>query len=137
MSIASPDQSTTVTPGGRGSGDSPLSDARPSNLGDRLYRIVWRWHFYAGMFIAPVAIVVSATGALWIFKDELEGALHPGVVYVEPASERATYEQQFAAVRAAVGPGYQVGLMQIFMNPQRATALAMGGKHFQYAYADP
>ena len=89
------------------------------------------------MIIAPVVIVVSGTGALWIFKDELEGILHPGVVYVEPTAERATYEQQLAAARAAVGPEYQIWMLQVFMNPKRATRLAMGGKNFQYGYVDP
>ncbi len=58
------------------------------------------------MIITLPLIVVAATGALYIFKDELEGVLHPGVLYVEPAAERATYEQQLAAARAAVGPAY-------------------------------
>jgi uncharacterized iron-regulated membrane protein len=137
MSTASLDQSTTVAPGGRESGNSPPSDTRPSNTGDRLYRIVWRWHFYAGMIVAPVLIVVSATGALYIFKDELEAIIHPGVIYVESAVERATYEQQLAAARAAVGPAYQIGMMQVFMNPKRSTALAMGGPNFQFGYVDP
>src|SRR6476659_5061627 len=137
MSIASLDQWTTAAPGGYESGDSPPADTMPSNTGDRLYRIVWRWHFYAGMIIAPVLIVVSITGALYIFKDELEAIIYPGITYVEPAAQRATYEQQLAAARAAVGPAYQIGMMQVFMNPKRATTLAMGGKKFQFGYVDP
>ena len=89
------------------------------------------------MIIAPALIVVAATGALYIFKDELEAVLHPGVTYVEPAAERATYEQQLAAARAAVPPTYRIGLMQVFTNPKRATSLAMAGEKFQYGYVDP
>lgn len=137
MSISSLDQSTSVVPARQGSGNSPPAETRPSSTGDRLYRIVWRWHFYAGMIIAPVLIVVSLTGAIYIFKDELEALVYPGVTYVEPAPERATYEQQVAAARAAVGPTYRIGLMQVFMNPKRATALAMSDKNFQFVYVDP
>jgi len=82
------------------------------------------------MIISLPLIVVAATGALWIFKDELEGVLHPGVMYVEPAVERATYEQQLAAARAAVPPSYQIGLIQVFTNPKRATGLGMSGGDF-------
>jgi uncharacterized iron-regulated membrane protein len=89
------------------------------------------------MIITLPLIVVAATGALYIFKDEVEGVLHPGVLYVEPAVEHATYEQQLAAARAAVGPAYQIGTMQVFMNPKRATELAMGGQKFQFGYVDP
>jgi uncharacterized iron-regulated membrane protein len=89
------------------------------------------------MIITLPLIVVAATGALYIFKDELEGVLHPGVLYVEPAAERATYEQQLAAARAAVPPTDRVGLMQVFTDPQRATGLAMYGDKFQMRYVDP
>jgi uncharacterized iron-regulated membrane protein len=137
MSTASLDQTTTTAEGGVGSGERPPTDTRQASTGDRLYRIVWRWHFYAGMIISLPLIVVAATGALWIFKDELEGVLHPGVMYVEPAVERATYEQQLAAARAAVPPSYQIGLIQVFTNPKRATGLAMSGETFQRGYVDP
>lgn len=137
MSTASLEQITTSADNEVGSGASPPARPRQTSTGDRLYRIVWRWHFYAGMIVAPVLIVVTATGALWIFKDEIEGWLHPGVMYVEPTDEQVSYDQQLAAVRAAVGPKYQIGLMQVFSNPKRATALAMSGTTFQYGYVDP
>ena len=94
---------TTSTPSdGLGSGGTPPADTSQPATGDRLYRVVWRWHFYAGMIVAPALIVVAATGALYIFKDELEAVLYPGVTYVEPAAHRVSYEQQLAAARAAV-----------------------------------
>lgn len=137
MSSTSIQQRQTTAQDGFGSaGKSPSSTRRPAT-GGRLYRIVWRWHFYAGMIVTLPLVVVAATGALYIFKDELEGVLHPGVLYVEPAVEHATYEQQLAAARAAVGPTYSIVLMQVFTNPKRATALAMGGQNFQYGYVDP
>ncbi len=136
MSTASLEQTTTATNGRFASDDPPPDDIKQSDTSDRLYRVIWRWHFYAGMIIAPVLIVVAATGALYIFKDEVEGVLHPGVLYVEPAVERATYEQQLAAAHAAVGPKYTIGLMQVFTNPRRATAVAMAGEKFQFGYVD-
>ena len=84
----------TTAQDGFGSAGTPPSNTRRSAAGDRLYRIVWRWHFYAGMIITLPLIVVAATGALYIFKDEVEGVLHPGVLYVEPAveHERRTHD---------------------------------------------
>jgi len=137
LSTTSPERTTTTARDGLGSVGRPPAGPRQSATGDRLYRVVWRWHFYAGMIVAPVLIVVVVTGALYIFKDELEGVLYPGVTYVEPAAERVSYEQQLAAARAAVPPTYRIGLMQVFMNPKRATALAMYGAKFQYGYVDP
>lgn len=137
MSTTSLEQTMTAAHGRLESGDPSPADTKQPGTGDRLYRIIWRWHFYAGMIIAPALIVVAATGALYIFKDELEAVLHPGVTYVEPTTKRATYEQQLAAARAAVPPTYRIGLMQVFTNPKRATSLAMAGEKFQYGYVDP
>jgi uncharacterized iron-regulated membrane protein len=89
------------------------------------------------MIIAPALIVVAATGALYIFKDELEAVIYPGVTYVEPAAERTSYEQQMAAVRAAVPATYRINLLQVFTNPKRATSMAMFGEKAQYVYVDP
>src|ERR1700704_3997006 len=125
MSSTSVEQTKTTAQDGFGSAGTPPSNTRRSAAGDRLYRVVWRWHFYAGMIIAPALIVVAATGALYIFKDELEAAIYPGVTYVEPAAQRVLYEQQLAAARAAVPPTYRIGLMQVFANRRRATSFAM------------
>jgi uncharacterized iron-regulated membrane protein len=89
------------------------------------------------MIVAPALIVVAATGALYIFKDELEAVIYPGVTYVEPAAHRVSYEQQLAAARAAVPTPVHIGLVQVFANPKRATAIAMAGAKFQISYVDP
>lgn len=36
------------------------------------YRAVWRWHFYAGIFCIPFVIVLSITGAIYLFKPQVE-----------------------------------------------------------------
>ena len=119
MSSTSVEQTKTTAQDGFGSAGTPPSDPRRSAAGDRLYRVVWRWHFYAGMIIAPSLIVVVATGALYIFKDELEGVIYPGVTYVEPAAERVSYEQQKAAALAASPATAHFIFMQVFANPRR------------------
>lgn len=41
-----------------------------------LYRAVWRWHFYAGLIILPVLVWMAATGALYLYKPEVERAVY-------------------------------------------------------------
>ena len=37
----------------------------------RLYRAVWRWHFYAGLFVIPFLIMLAITGAfMMIYSDQ-------------------------------------------------------------------
>ncbi len=33
---------------------------------------VWRWHFFAGLMVIPFAIVLSLTGAIYLFKAQYE-----------------------------------------------------------------
>jgi uncharacterized iron-regulated membrane protein len=36
------------------------------------YRSVWRWHFYAGLFVLPFILILSVTGAIYLFKPQIE-----------------------------------------------------------------
>ncbi len=49
-----------------------VSAAAP-NREERWYRTVWRWHFYAGLFTVPFILWLSATGAIYLFKPQIEG----------------------------------------------------------------
>lgn len=137
MTTALPDKATNVASFSHASDGWPPNDALPSTASGRLYRIIWRWHFYAGIIIALPLIVVAATGALYIFKDELEGVLYPGATYVESAAQRVSYEQQKDAVLAASPATARFIFMQVFTDPRRATSFVMGGTTAQYNYVDP
>ena len=65
------------------------------------YRAVWRWHFYAGLFAAPVLIILAITGALYLFDHELDGLWHRGLLQVQPGDRQAGLVAQEAALRAA------------------------------------
>ncbi|MFN5823618.1 MAG: PepSY domain-containing protein, partial [Sphingomonadales bacterium] len=36
------------------------------------YRTIWRWHFYAGLFVLPLVMLLSVTGAAYLFKPQIE-----------------------------------------------------------------
>ena len=46
-----------------------------------LHRSVWRWHFYAGLFVAPVLLVLALTGAIYLFSTEINDAIYPGLQF--------------------------------------------------------
>ncbi|GKW48207.1 PepSY-associated TM helix domain-containing protein [Halomonas sp. NCCP-2165] len=48
-----------------------------------VYRAVWRWHFYAGLIVIPFLISLAVTGALYLFKDEIDHWLHADLMRVE------------------------------------------------------
>jgi len=37
-----------------------------------LYRTLWRWHFYAGLFCLPFVVILSVTGAVYLFKPQID-----------------------------------------------------------------
>jgi uncharacterized iron-regulated membrane protein len=41
----------------------------------QLYARVWRWHFFAGLFVAPFACLLALTGSVYLFKPQIESAL--------------------------------------------------------------
>jgi uncharacterized iron-regulated membrane protein len=47
--------------------------AATTNIGDgALYRTLWRWHFYAGLMVMPLILLLSVTGSLFLFKPQVE-----------------------------------------------------------------
>ncbi len=53
----------------------------------RAYRAIWRWHFYAGLIVAPFLLILSVTGAIYLFNDELNAALSPQLYRVAPHAQ--------------------------------------------------
>ncbi len=40
--------------------------------GGRLYSAVWRWHFYAGLFVLPFVLLLSVSGSIYLFKPQID-----------------------------------------------------------------
>ncbi|CAK7255218.1 MULTISPECIES: PepSY domain-containing protein [unclassified Shinella] len=56
--------------------DAPaVAAAQPSALAQRLYRAIWRWHFFAGLLAVPFMISLAVTGGLYLFNDEIDASL--------------------------------------------------------------
>jgi uncharacterized iron-regulated membrane protein len=72
------------------------SEARTPPNG--LYHFIWRWHFYAGLVVAPFLIILALTGAIYLFKNELEGVLYRDIVHVAPVASPTPVSAQEAAV---------------------------------------
>jgi uncharacterized iron-regulated membrane protein len=66
-----------------------------------LFRAVWRWHFYAGLFSIPVIVLLCLTGIVYLFKPQLNSLLYSRLLNVAPASQTVTYQQQLDAVERA------------------------------------
>jgi len=68
------------------------------------YRAVWRWHFYAGVLVMPFLMLLTLTGGLYLFKDEIDQAVYRAMIQV-PASAQTADPDQWLAAAAVAGQG--------------------------------
>lgn len=78
-----------------------------------LYRAIWRWHFYAGLYVVPFLLVLACTGLIMVYGNSVETFLGKKY-FVAPGGERITLAEQAVAAKAAV-PGGEVSL---FVSPR-------------------
>ncbi len=76
-------------------GSSPPSESQSA-----LYRAVWRWHFYAGLFVAPLAILLSVTGAIYLWKPQYEAWRYRALLTAPVGTVTQSAAAQFAAATA-------------------------------------
>ena len=49
-----------------------------------LFRAVWRWHFFAGLLVLPFLLWLAVTGALYLYKPEIERQVYADWIHIEP-----------------------------------------------------
>lgn len=69
-----------------------------------LYRAFWRWHFYAGLLIMPVLMLMALTGGLYLYRANIDDLIYRPLMFVEARSEQASPDAWARAALAAV-PG--------------------------------
>jgi uncharacterized iron-regulated membrane protein len=89
----------------------------------RLYRVIWRWHFYAGLIVLPALLTAAVTGGLYVFREELERVIYPRLIFVEPWPQIIPYNEQLAKATATLPAGVTVHGISISDDPTRATAI--------------
>ncbi|KGJ03169.1 PepSY-associated TM region [Paracoccus halophilus] len=75
-----------------------MTEMTPCAASAALYRAMWRWHFIAGLVILPFVVILAITGAIYLFKDEINDAAHSRLRFVEPTSSQLTLTVLAAAV---------------------------------------
>ena len=104
------------------------------------YRTLWRWHFYAGLFVMPFLLVLAITGTLYCFQPQIEPLLYPQRLIVAPqAAPRLPEEALLASARTAMPPSALAVTAAVASDPRRSAEfvfrLAHGDK--QSVYVNP
>lgn len=83
------------------------------------YRAVWRWHFYAGLFCTPFVVILSITGAIYLFKPQIEAFSERAYDNLTIDGPTATAADQVSAALQAV-PNATLDAYELPMGPNRA-----------------
>lgn len=78
-----------------------VSEVSVGSTSSSLYRAVWRWHFFAGIFVAPFAIFLAITGSIYLWKPQFEAWKYKALFNVTPSGAMLTAEQQYNAAKSA------------------------------------
>ena len=88
------------------------------------YNLAWRWHFYAGLFVAPFMILLALTGIIYLFKPQLDPLLYDHLLNVTPGHHRLSADEQLLRVQATYPQG-QISQYLPPVNPQRSGQFVM------------
>ncbi|WP_114238254.1 PepSY domain-containing protein [Dyella sp. C9] len=100
------------------------------------YRLLWRWHFYAGVFCLPFVLWLACTGLIYLFRPQVEPWLDRSYAHVTDAPAQPA-SAQVAAALAAV-PGTVLNAYELPASPHAATRILVGqGGELTRVYLDP
>lgn len=77
---------------------------RDRSLTSRFYFAAWRWHFYAGLFVAPFLVMLALTGLVMLYTSVFFGRDGEKIAVV-PGVEQVSVAAQEQAVAAAFPNG--------------------------------
>lgn len=99
----------------------PLSSHNVSNAHrSGLYGAVWRWHFYAGLFVAPLLVVLAVTGGLYLFQHEIGEWWYADLMLVQPSTSATLPSQELESVVLRAYPGSQLLGLTLPRRPELA-----------------
>lgn len=73
-----------------------------------LYRTIWRWHFYAGLFVIPFILLLSLSGSLFLFKPQID-AWEESAWRGPPTAQNSSAPAASADVQVAVAQAHLPG----------------------------
>jgi len=69
------------------------------------YNLAWRWHFYAGLFVAPFMVMLALTGTLYLFKPQLDPLMYGNLLNVTAGHHSLSADDLLRRVQTAYPQG--------------------------------
>lgn len=100
---------------------SDQSAAAAASMSTRFYRAAWRWHFYAGLYVAPFMIMLAVTGLMILWVNVFDGRDGQKGFSVTPQNQTLPVSDLSSAAAAAVPDGAVVQ----YIAPRTETQVAL------------
>lgn len=98
--------------------------------------ILRKLHRVLGLSVGLWAALTALTGSVLVFSDEIDRALNPGLLQVEPQREALDVDQAIAAVLAQF-PGETVRGLRLPQAADEPLLVRIGGEPLRNVYVDP
>ncbi|TKJ68689.1 peptidase [Pseudomonas sp. CFBP13508] len=101
------------------------------------YNLAWRWHFYAGLFVAPFMVMLALTGIIYLFKPQLDSLMYSSLLEVPAGHHTVPADDLLQRVKAAYPQG-QVTQYLPPVNAQRSAQFVVkNAGHELNVFVDP
>ena len=103
-----------------------------------LHYIFWRWHFYAGLFIAPLLITLSLSGIGYLFREEVENFIYKDLYFGNSRQTESLSMSESISTTEKKYPHYNVTKISYFKDDHN-TRLTMANEYTgdqKYVYLD-
>lgn len=106
--------------------------------GQAFYRLVWKWHFLASLYVLPFLAMLAVTGGVYLYKPQIENYIYADRLTVAVGEAALPFEDQIAAVGASAGITRLRGITD-HAAPDRSTVIEFNDadRVRSYAWVDP
>ena len=103
-----------------------------------LYKMVWKWHFFAALYVLPFMALLSVTGAMYLFEDSIEEVIYSGRLNVATQETQLPIEAQVALV-SELEDKIRIRSVSVDDTPGRSTLVEYQteDRTRHYAWVDP
>ncbi len=115
----------------------PIRDTA-SARGGTFYRLVWKWHFLASLYVLPFMLLLGLTGGLYLYKPSIERWLYADLLTIEAQGTPLPLDTQLAAFDTVAAPS-RIRELQVSDNPTATTRIEYDDANGTrtYGYVDP
>jgi uncharacterized iron-regulated membrane protein len=115
----------------------PVKNENKARGTNSLYQTFWRWHFYGGIIFAPFLILLSISGALYLYQSEIETMIYKDKLIVQQGDKTLPLSEQVDAVKREY-PEAEIGSVRLPKDDNRATLVKISENEVvTQVYVDP